>query len=89
MPQQWQDDIYLVQPPQFMLIDQHMFGSGPQLFVLQPATAAGVPGQQVQDAVTRAKAMSQMMSSVFSTAATYAIPWIRCRKAYDWISTRC
>ena len=53
----------MVQPPQFVLLDQQAFGTGSPWFT-QPAAMASAPGQQAEDAVTMATVMWRMMNSM-------------------------
>ena len=56
-----------------MPLAQQRVSPGSQ-FVHQPAATAGAPGQQAQDAVTMAKAMRKMMSSVLQQQQHMAFP---------------
>ena len=54
LPQMWADDLYVMQPLQFVPMDQQVFATAlvqaSQPFVQQPATSASALGQQAQDA---------------------------------------
>ena len=68
LPQMWADDLYVMQPLQFVPMGQQVYATAPvqasQPFVQQPAASASAPGQQAQDAVMMASAMWQMILSM-------------------------
>ena len=57
------DNLFWVQPLQFVSMDRTVFGTGTLWVAL--AAAAGAPGQQVQDPIYMAWAMWQMMGQIF------------------------
>ena len=57
------DNLYCVQPPQFVSMDSSVFVTRPQWIAL--VATASAPGQQAQDTINIVSAMWSMMSSVF------------------------
>ena len=62
----YDDNVYLVQPLQFLPLDHQFYGKGTQWIVPAPAATGSTPGQQTQYAITIPAAMWRMLSSMFA-----------------------
>ena len=90
-PYMWADDLYVMQPQQFVPMGQQVFATAPvqasQPFVQQPAASASAPGQQAQDAVIIG--VSHVADGVVhgSTATTHGFRSGRARNSKNEMST--